>query len=102
MNDIQFTTFLADIQPISLPFYLDIYNNKSYDFNATKMISGEFVIEIDGYCCYNNYATDYNIVLNVLDNDSNYIEINTEQYKKLKKTVINNIVTNGSKYSKAI
>ena len=94
MNDIQFTTFLADIQPISLPFYLDIYNNKSYDFNATKMISGEFVIEIDGYCCYNNYATDYN--------NSNYIEINTEQYKKLKKTVINNIVTNGSKYSKAI
>jgi len=112
MNHIQFTTFLADIQPITLPFYLDMYNTKSYDFNTTLMKSGNadkngefitnYIIEIDGYCNYNNYASNFEIAVNVKDADNNYIEITQIQYRELKRTVIQNIVTNDREHSTII
>jgi len=102
MNHIQFTTFLADIQPITLPFYLDMYNTKSYDFNTTLMKAGDYTIEIDGYCNYNNYASNFEIAVNVKDADNNYIEITQIQYRELKRTVIQNIVTNDREHSTII
>ena len=50
MNSIQFTKFIEEIQPISLPFYLDQYTSTNYDLDNVQMKSGNFIIEIDGYC----------------------------------------------------
>ena len=102
MTDIQFTTFLADIQPISLPFFLDQYNLKQYSFNSQQMKAGKYVIEIDGTCHYTEFGSSFNIVLNVMDSSSNYIDITSKQYKDLKITVLKNIVTNGRKHTATV
>ena len=102
MNEIKFTSFLENIQPISLPFYLDQYTSTNYDLDNVKMKSGNFIIEIDGYCHYNKVAASFQITLNVVDGNGNYLDINPIQYRKLKTNVINNIITNGTEHSTAI
>lgn len=102
MIDIQFTKFIEEIQPISLPFYLDQYTSTNYDLDNVQMKSGNFIIEIDGYCHYNKVAASFEIALNVVDINGNYLDINPIQYRKLKTNVINNIITNGAEHSTAI
>tara|TARA_R110002012_G_scaffold8991_2_gene41359 strand:+ start:8010 stop:8327 length:318 start_codon:yes stop_codon:yes gene_type:complete len=102
MTDIQFTTFLSEIQPISLSFYLDQYNLKEHQFNGQQMKAGKYVVEIDGTCHYTELGSSFNIVLNVMDSSSNYIDITSKQYKDLKITVLKNIVTNGRKHTATV
>ena len=46
------------------------------------------------------YLIDYfEISINVIDADGNYLDINPIQYRKLKISVINNIITNGTEHS---
>lgn len=102
MIDIQFKKLISDLQPISLPFYLDAYTSTNYDLDNVQMKSGNFIIEIDGFCHYNNIAATFEIALNVVDINGNYLDINPKQYRKLKTNVINNIITNGAEHSTAI
>tara|TARA_R110002049_G_scaffold5190_1_gene36424 strand:+ start:3679 stop:3987 length:309 start_codon:yes stop_codon:yes gene_type:complete len=99
MNSIQFTKFLEEIQPITLPFYLDQYTSTNYDLDGVQMKSGNFIIEIYGYCHYNNLTSSFEISINVIDADGNYLDINPIQYRKLKISVINNIITNGTEHT---
>lgn len=103
MIEINFKSMLKEIEPIVVPAYLDQHSSRPYFFNSHKMKAGDYAIEIDGSYYYSGYGgLAGSIILNVLDSEGNYIDINQKQYKKLKITVLNNIVPNGKEYSKPI
>lgn len=102
MNKKQFAKLISDLQPISLPFYLDDYSSTNYDLNNYCLKSGDFAIELFGHCNYNNRLSSFNINITVWDKDNQALEFTPQQYKTLKINVINNIVTNGTEHSAAI
>jgi len=102
MTSIQFTKLISDLQPISLPFYSDEYTSTNYDLNNHCLKSGDYAVELAGYCHYNNRLSSFNIHITVWDKDDQALEFTPQQYKTLKINVINNIVTNGTEHSTAI
>lgn len=102
MNSLQFTKIIEEIQPISLPFYLDEYSSRDFDLDNLEMKSGDYIILLHGNCHYNKYTASFQMSADILDSDGQFFDLTPEQIKTLKRTLINNIIYNERKHSTVV
>tara|TARA_R110002020_G_scaffold264680_4_gene479381 strand:+ start:85 stop:378 length:294 start_codon:yes stop_codon:yes gene_type:complete len=95
INTKQFNELIDNIQPFLLPFYIDEYSSKPYEFKNDILKSGEYAIQVFGECFCSYGGHSFNIKLVLWDKDNQEVLVSPDQYKNLKISVIKNIVTNG-------
>ena len=95
MLEIQFNKLLEYIQPISLSFYVDEYSSKQHSLDNYTLSSGDYKIDLHGHCLYADKLVSYNFHYTLWDADNQEITLEPDQYKKLKISLINNIIIDG-------